>query len=191
VNIRNKIVIITIIITALSMTSCSIEKSYRVLSFFFDGVPNPVSDTVTASEDVLLSAEVNNQLISDTLSTDLIPVFTYHYPYEEKECSSCHDELSPGNMTLPEPDLCYMCHEDFSGKYTFIHGPVAGGYCTSCHNAHQSKNSYLLLRTGGNLCTWCHDTTEAPSNEMHDGMEDYDCTMCHNPHGGEDKMLIR
>jgi len=170
------------------VVSCSPKKSNRVASFFFDGVP--VKDTS------LLAGNLKNS--SDSLNSDVFRAeemvsssgFTVHYPYQEKECYSCHDEKSKSDLLMPQPALCYTCHDDFSAKYKKVHGPVASGYCTSCHNAHMSKEKKLLIRTGQQLCLFCHDSAPLLKSETHKDIADEDCILCHNPHGGEDRYIL-
>jgi predicted CXXCH cytochrome family protein len=170
------------------LVSCSPKRSNRMLSFFFDGVP--LKDSVQRS--------VNGRSFSDSLKTDIFranPIvsnsgFIVHLPYQEKKCLSCHDEKSKSELRLPQPDLCYSCHSDFSSKYKYVHGPVSSGYCTNCHNAHMSKEKNLLTRTGQQICLLCHDSGLLLKNETHKNNADSDCTLCHNPHGGENRYIL-
>ena len=102
----------------------------------------------------------------------------------------CHDENSMSELIMKEPDLCYICHEDFSEIFNSVHGPVSGGYCTSCHDAHMSKEIKLLKRTGQQICLFCHDSGAVFKNEVHEDIDDSECTLCHNPHGGEDRFIL-
>ena len=171
------------------LSQCSPYAGKSVLSFFFDGVPEANStlagvansggepgDSIAFVEEVMASAG---------------PEHFMHYPYEEKECAACHNEQSLGSMVEPEPGLCYTCHEDLSDRYNYLHGPVAGGYCTSCHDPHISENEHLLRMTGEALCFYCHRKESVLANEMHEGMEGMLCTDCHNPHGGDDKYIFQ
>lgn len=172
--------------------SCSASKHYRLLSFFFDGVPSP-ADTLAAPDDSLhvtdemVIAEERNLITGGPDSLKRI----YHYPYSERECNYCHAENSPAELTVPQPDLCYMCHDNFAGNFSYQHGPVSGGYCTMCHHPHSSTNSYLLIRRGNDLCRFCHTDDQKSTDDIHDGLEDEECLTCHNPHGGEDRYMIR
>jgi len=183
-----KILIIAVTLSTL-VVSCSVEKNRGLLSFFFDGVPQPDSISAIIDESDQLVGTAGEP--GDSTQARVIPVYNLHYPYEEKECMSCHDENSPGEMVLTEPDLCYMCHDDFSNLYEALHAAIELGFCTSCHNAHQSRNDYLLNITGQPLCTSCHDLDQVKQNEMHSDIGDTECTLCHNPHGGTDKYLMR
>ena len=160
------------------------------MTFFFDGIPP--SDTIQYDQGKENENE-NEDGVSEKFRASPIVTdndFIVHYPYKEGECFSCHDENSRSELVLKEPDLCYMCHEDFSGIFKSVHGPVSGGYCTSCHNAHMSKEKNLLIRNGQQICLFCHESKDVFKNETHMDIADTECTLCHNPHGGEDRFIL-
>lgn len=180
-----------VLVTAggLLLGQCSPYAGNSILQVFFDGVPE--SDSTSAT---LMDPEGEPTDSSGTSETILATAGTeqfIHYPYEERVCASCHSEQSLENMVEPQPGLCYICHEDLSERYKYLHGPVAGGYCTACHNPHMSENQKLLRITGDELCFYCHDKESVLSNEMHEGLDGMLCTDCHNPHGGEDKYIFQ
>jgi predicted CXXCH cytochrome family protein len=163
--------------------------SRSLLAFLFDGVPTDVQDSQPSLEtksDTITGVSVPDAP-GDTIRDDTF----YHYPYKENYCSSCHDEKSKSEMIMPEPDLCYSCHDDYSSIYNVVHGPAAGGYCTSCHHPHMSADKKLLLRKGNDLCLFCHDSRMVAKNQAHDEAVEMNCTDCHNPHGGNDRNMIR
>lgn len=173
-----------IIAIGIAMYSCSPQSNYKVLSVFFDGVPNPyISDSIQQA-----------QSIADTTVDQSVrpaeSAYTYHPPYREKDCNLCHDEKLMGRLTLSMPGLCYQCHENFKDRYRVLHGPVEAGYCTDCHNPHQAKDKNLLVRQGRSLCLYCHDENDVMANDVHEDTEDMNCTECHNPHGGDDRTII-
>jgi predicted CXXCH cytochrome family protein len=184
----SEIKIIILLLVFFVLVACSSKRSIRVISFFFDGIP--VKDSALVVN--------NSQSNTDTSNTDILrpdPIdsysgFTVHYPYKEKDCFSCHDEKSKSELILPQPELCYTCHEDFSTKYKYVHGPVASGYCTICHNSHMSKEKKLLIRTGQQICLFCHESAPLFKSETHKDILDTECTLCHNPHGGEDRFVL-
>jgi predicted CXXCH cytochrome family protein len=160
-----------------------------VLRFFFDGVPETESARVAV-----------NALAEQDADTASIPLETLayresealvHYPYGEQECAMCHEESSLGDMVEPQPGLCYLCHEDLAETYNYLHGPVAGGYCTACHDPHRSENAHLLKLVGQQLCFYCHKQVSVLKNEMHQDLEGMSCLDCHNAHGGEDKYIFQ
>ncbi len=167
---------------------CSPTARHKVLTTLFDGVPDstagrtasadtPAADSLTASE--------NGQL-SDTAS----PVRFYHPPYQEKECGSCHDMSQATHLVESPPELCYMCHDDFSEQYEYLHAPVEAGECTGCHSPHLAANPKLLTISGQQLCFSCHDSSDLLATETHAEIGETDCLDCHNPHGGEDEYLF-
>jgi predicted CXXCH cytochrome family protein len=159
-----------------------------MLTFFFDGVP--VHDSIDSDSSIVGSVDNSN---SDVFRANPIMTkadYVVHYPYQEKECLSCHDENSKSELIAKQPDLCYMCHDDFSKIYKYLHGPVAAGYCTACHNPHMSKEQKLLTRSGQQVCLYCHETKDIFKNENHKDIAEAECTICHNPHGGGNKFLL-
>ena len=113
----------------------------------------PQPDTVAALTDTGSRPSESNVETGDSALARVVTVYTLHYPFEEKECMSCHNENSPGEMVLPEPDLCYMCHDDFANQYEVVHGAVVLGMCTSCHQAreHRKKGYRSSWRVSGSV----------------------------------------
>lgn len=173
----------------LLLSQCSPHAGKSVLRVFFDGVPEPDS-TATVLENSG-SVQSDTSASAETIIALAIAENSVHYPYDERDCAVCHNEQSLGSMVEPQPGLCYICHEDLSEQYSYLHGPVAGGYCTACHDPHMSGNQNLLRITGDELCLHCHEKESVLRNEMHEGLEGMLCTDCHNPHGGEDKYIFQ
>lgn len=171
------------------LSGCSSTSHYKLLSFFFDGVPDPAIELAQHTSDSIRKADTS--LIAQNLIKDSGPTSYVHTPYQDKQCNSCHDRSSMGKLIKSMPELCYDCHEDFSKKYKVLHGPVGGGQCTMCHNTHTSPNESLLVRTGQDLCLHCHDSKQLITTETHKQMNDAGCTTCHNPHGGNDLSFLR
>jgi predicted CXXCH cytochrome family protein len=168
---------------------CSPHAGKSVLHFFFDGVPETDSSQLTGMDTAIVSPDSGAYFQEVFASSDPEPY--EHYPYEEQECASCHDELSLGTMVEPQPGLCYICHEDLAGTFNYLHGPVAGGYCTACHDPHRSENHFLLKLTGDALCFYCHNQERLWKTEMHQDLDGMLCMECHNPHGGDDKYIFQ
>jgi predicted CXXCH cytochrome family protein len=164
--------------------------NHKVVSFFFDGVPNP-SDTIhlATHDTVNLPDSINSSEKAMIVSRQVI---YFHAPYKNKKCKICHDDpSSPVKLLQGQPELCYNCHDDFNTQYRFLHGPVGGGQCSSCHSPHQSENPKLLLRIGQALCLYCHDSRNILDNEKHKEIGSADCQECHNPHGSNQKYLLK
>lgn len=166
---------------------CTSNSRHNVLAFFFDGVPDPNELTMAIEGDSLLMAD--SLTISENQFPASIP-YIFHQPYIQKECDICHNNANMGQLTEVQPDLCYYCHENFSDKYQYLHGPVEGGFCTKCHNPHLAKLESLLLLEGQAICLRCHESERIYKNESHEGIEEYSCTECHNPHGGDNKYYF-
>jgi predicted CXXCH cytochrome family protein len=176
------------IVVGIFLNGCSPLAGKRLLTLFFDGVPAADTSRVRIPADSLRSADqlVPGEPGPETPLTSLV----VHYPYGERECGVCHDPNSLGSMVEPEPGLCYMCHDDYNNSYSWLHGPVAGGYCTACHDPHSSREGSLLKLTGNSLCFHCHREEDVLKNDMHAELGDMSCTDCHNPHGGEDQLIL-
>jgi predicted CXXCH cytochrome family protein len=171
------------------MSQCSPHAGKSILHIFFDGVPE--TDSIEAEFTDTGTTLPAEDAISQELAVLPETVIYRHYPYEEQECASCHDELSLGLMVESQPGLCYSCHEDFAGSFGYLHGPVAGGYCTACHDPHQSEKDHLLRLNGNALCFYCHLEESVLENDMHADLDGMLCMDCHNPHGGEDKYIFQ
>jgi len=166
----------------LSFFGCSPEKQHDNLSYFFDGVPDPNADKT--DPDSLKKKVINdakNQVVSDE---------TYIHPPYKDECKMCHASGFSNKLLEKQPELCYICHEDMSKKFAYLHGPVASGFCTECHSPHTSKYKKLLVREGQNLCYFCHKKKDVLKNEAHASIEETKCWECHNPHGGSDRTIM-
>lgn len=162
---------------------CTPEKKFRVLSFIFDGVPDPSKKT----ELVYSSSSDSIRVLSNNNGSSELH---FHPPYFEKKCKSCHQGGTSNALLMPMPDLCYTCHEDFNVKFQTLHGPVAAGYCTACHNQHESKLNKLLVREGQQICLFCHVSKDIMRNKIHSNINIRSCTECHNPHGGENRGIL-
>ncbi len=119
-----------------------------------------------------------------------------HKPYTEGKCLACHDSHASDTKYLLKAasmaELCWTCHDKFSDKLKFLHGPAAAGACSACHNSHASDHASLLREEGVKLCTACHEAVRgrvttaaykhAPAVE--------DCTTCHSGHGANNRMNL-
>lgn len=162
------------------LAACSPKTGGGVLRFFFDGVPEK------KRQDSLLrlaktTDSVNRQ--QDTMNA-MAATGYLHPPYKQRACSKCHTGDAPGKPVYNQDAVCYTCHENYTVKYEFVHGPVAAGFCTTCHAPHYSDNKKLLIRKGQALCLDCHDRELVFKNETHAEIGTTTCTECHNPHGG-------
>jgi predicted CXXCH cytochrome family protein len=171
------------------LSGCSATKNYKVLSFFFDGIPAPESVSTLAANDSIIKSDTN--VLANILAVNSQPKMLFHSPYQDKQCGICHDQSTMGKLLKSQPELCYQCHEDFSTTLKVLHGPVGGGQCNMCHNPHMSMNKHLLIRVNQSLCLLCHDQKQVRETAVHKEINDAECTSCHNPHGGNDRYALR
>lgn len=176
---------ISILIGFVLSISCTPQKKYEILSFFFDGVPEPTITDIVETTDSTTISNSNRVVVSEKAPTEFI-----HVPYLEKNCESCHDQERVGQLVEQQPNLCYICHENFNNSFDKLHGPVQAGYCTSCHLPHRSKYSKLLVKAGQNLCFECHDQEIISEGKIHKDIGNASCTSCHDPHGGINTNLM-
>ncbi len=172
------------LIALIAIIACSTQKNYKTLSFFFDGVPESVNDSLMVEIDTTIND-------STQLLALLIPEIYYHDPFKSKDCAICHDQSAMGKLNETQPALCYQCHDDFNNNNKTLHGALEAGNCTECHNPHQSKEAKLLVKGGESLCFDCHDSEQAKENQFHNIAEETNCINCHNPHGGENQFVLQ
>lgn len=210
---------LTLVLLAIlvGMVSCATERRYRVLSFVFDGVPDPNAPVVAEEADKPEADRGVAALGPVDVPGPMVASGSFHPPYVAHECEVCHvmagaedrgrvptfmvgGEGAPtGSLVEPAEQLCVMCHGEFEGAAAaaeglWLHGPVGAGACTYCHNPHRSPNKRLLRAAQPRvLCLQCHDATRLDTNEDHPPLEELegeDCTECHNPHQGTTRFLL-
>ncbi len=169
-------------------------RRYKVLSFFFDGVPKP---PLLQQKDSLELMKIDSSTFAwDSLTGNMRPkneiARYFHEPFLKKMCSSCHIQQFMGDLIKPANMLCFDCHEEFSKLPGFVHGPVAAGNCTICHHPHYSYYRNRAIREGDFLCTYCHGETDTTSIREHEKIADVECITCHDPHFSEgNNFLVR
>ena len=176
------------VLTITTLISCSPRFGSNLLTFFFDGVPSGDTTGIVTESKVLDVAYGKVEYRADSIAADSI--LSVHYPFRENGCSYCHDETSKSDLIMEQPDLCYTCHNNFSADYAYVHGPVAGGYCTFCHNPHSSRLDNLLNGEIRHLCCECHEAKYIFNKEVHKDLASSDCAGCHNPHAGNTRFLL-
>jgi predicted CXXCH cytochrome family protein len=179
------------------MTACTASR-YEVLSFFFDGVPDPNAPVRTQPEE----PQARNLPVRPFVPP---PVIVHmHEPYTQRRCDACHKGAGSAarrtsgafaintmsELLLPADKLCATCHQPNPGAYQ--HAPALLGDCSRCHTAHSSRFPHLLLQEkSAALCAPCHAAEEMPTRELHVGFGDRDCAECHDPHGSDRRFLLR
>jgi predicted CXXCH cytochrome family protein len=178
------------LLAAILASGClSTAGRYRVLSFFFDGVPPPqvAEETPAAVEVTIADAE----LMMPEPEQPPAPQSSRHPPWADRECSKCHDKAGSNRLVARGAELCWTCHENENFFSEVVHGPAAAGNCTGCHNPHRSPRPKLLLEAGADLCAQCHDQNTFPEAELHRLGQGDDCVSCHNPHSAKRAYMLR
>lgn len=179
---------IALLILLMLIAACSPHKRFNVLSFFFDGVPNPEDSVNSVLADTILLANLDIDSMNYELT--MAPTMNYHKPYQERKCMDCHDKNAVGELINKEPQLCYSCHDNFNTKYEKLHGPVDFGFCLVCHEPHMSENRKLQKVSGNALCFPCHVSYEVKQPDTHVEIGDALCNKCHNPHGETPRVKL-
>ncbi len=171
------------------VASCaaSPRERYEIMSFLFDGVPDP--DAVT---DEMAMTE-------DGRPRRAVPRPSLHQPVVDARCPVCHGEGTGGEgrrsfrggswQAIQRAwDKCGTCHSDpdevrpesiVISDEGHVHGPVAVGNCRPCHNGHQSRFPHLMrTERADTVCVTCHEDLTVREGAM----AAMDCIVCHDPH---------
>ena len=181
----NKQVAICVIISIISaavLCGCEARTRYRVLSIFFDGVPDPDKSTGTAEggKNVGTTAAGGGEIRNHQ--------YTEHGPYAARLCEGCH-QRGTNKLLMPVESLCIYCHA-FAMNKKRMHGPIASGGCKVCHDPHSSSNRFLLVSDSKEFCLYCHDKNEISTHEVHQDMTT-ECITCHDAHGSDNEFLLK
>ncbi len=169
---------LTLVLAGTCWTGCSIEKNYEVLSFFFDGVPDP-----NARKSALPGAP-------EFIDLKASPTYSAHKPFVEERCDDCHG----GRFRLGRKDssVCLKCHEKVPSSEERMHGPVAAGACLWCHTPHESAYAKLLKDVPRTLCSECHEPAELDVERVPAHADKaQNCLECHFGHGGTQRFFLR
>lgn len=193
---RGKMLIGLALVVAVS--ACAPDVRYRVLTFFFDGVPEPGAKSAHGYpiEDGNLPGPSDDGAASGPSAR---VVYYSHPPYRENRCSSCHNSDDGQVLRSPEEGLCLACHGELVQKPAFLHGPVAVNACSFCHHHHVSTYPNLLLDDPIDICFRCHDEDDLTTGPHHQGRDTQPnsassagpCLQCHDPHGGDDRFFLK
>jgi len=154
------------------------QAQYRVLSFLFDGVPNPEAIKAEQAEKGKRSDAVKEKRSK----------FAEHGPFAAKQCNGCH-QRGTNALVAPLEELCFRCHQ-LDLKKGWTHGPVASGGCRECHNPHSSGYPFLLLAKPSEFCYYCHDKKDVLRAAVHKDMT-LECTACHDAHSADNRFLLK
>lgn len=164
---------------AAAWSGCSVKKHYRLLSFFFDGVPDPNAPRMS----VLPGSSVPGNLRDS-------PTYSVHPPFAEEKCGDCH--VSRFAIEAMDASVCLKCHPGAAKEYPHMHGPVAATACLWCHAPHESAYSHLFKGEARRVCTECHDSSLLSTDRVPAHADPArDCLGCHGGHGGMDRFFLK
>lgn len=166
-------------VVLIGLGSCSVEKHYKILSFWFDGVPDPKAKARAGASGLGSEPDARSS-----------PTYSAHRPFVQDECRECHS--SRFRLGSGDSQVCLKCHQDRTTEYPRMHGPVSAVACLWCHSPHDSAYAWLLKSDGRALCMQCHEQgllrTEGVAAH---GDELRKCLECHRGHGGESAGFLR
>ncbi|MCY2929231.1 MAG: hypothetical protein NTV86_06990 [Planctomycetota bacterium] len=175
------------------------DTRYRVLSFFFDGVPRPGEAPRPRGgprrgigrdhvEDLVASTRPTSGPAAGALAEAPL---VYHPPYRDpRQCKGCHDPSQ--SFGKPTSEVCRKCHARHYDQQwdDWTHGPVALGQCALCHVSHTSRYAGLLTAPMPDLCFGCHDAGRTLARPYHATADTQSCTTCHDPHFAGNRRLL-
>lgn len=186
-----RVLILSILLlhTWLLLAACSDTSKYRVLSFFFDGVPKPGA-SAPGGEPPPEHTPANDSVVSVQPLEPIRRKVYSHPPYLANRCGACHSAEDGQPFKTAQEGLCRGCHEGVPGDVRYVHGPVNDNACLFCHHYHASAYPKVLLDEPTKLCFRCHDGADLTTGPHHETMERQSCVECHNPHGGNDRFFL-
>jgi len=174
---------------SLLLVCCSEKENYKVLTFFFDGVPDPNAKIETKNKTNKIDSSKIKRRMNIVKQAEL-KVF-FHEPFKERLCNECHDFEGGNKLIKPLPDLCFSCHDDFFEEKQFKHGPAVSGNCTMCHHPHFTDQEFMMKRKGREVCLYCHDENNIMVKPIHKENGSKLCWTCHDPHAADKRYLLK
>ncbi len=195
-------------------TACSPPARYKVLTFFFTGVP-PFGEEEKPEEEVAKPVAVKQVKRGPSIAVKSTRYS--HGPYAANQCYLCHQTSGSGGyrgfgkneevksavtvtkgvsgkLVVPVDKLCLGCHTAKSQARAeadglWLHGPVSTGVCTLCHGPHAGSEPGMFDKKAGALCIECHAEGLIHNRAVH--KDQPDCLTCHNAHLGKDSRLLK
>jgi predicted CXXCH cytochrome family protein len=169
------------------LTSCAPVARYRVLTFFFDGVPappgvEPAEKIAPPMEEALSFRDRYPRARLVSAKPTPSPTLSIHEPVREHRCGECHVSAGRMNMLTVDARMCDKCHYEQRVREGWDHGPINLGACIPCHRAHDSPYEHLLERPVPELCMTCHQEDMNRGEEYHLVPNVDRCIECHDPH---------
>ena len=174
------------------LIGCDPVTKYKVLSFFFDGVPLPPG--MAPDPNAPLTRGQRVRPTTQPAGTAQKPKKIYlHKPYAQRQCTGCHSRATSFQVPVAQ-DACRKCHPRYYDVPwdDWIHGPVAVSKCSLCHLSHESEYRGLLKEPQTELCFSCHDRPRTLSRPYHVEAEAgvKRCGACHDPHSAGNRLLL-
>lgn len=170
--------------------ACSDQTRYRVLCFFFDGVPEPGAEPKRGYPPLYGAPGEATATSPEGARPVRVPTTT-HTPYRENRCAFCHD-IGSGLLTRTvQKGLCRTCHPAVPGSAPYIHGPVAVSDCLVCHEPHAAFHPKLLVKADPALCLDCHRREDLTPVPHHATVGQGPCVECHDPHAGDNPYFVK
>lgn len=119
-----------------------------------------------------------------------------HPPFEQGECTACHDPHGtpyPNLLVKPPNEMCVTCHNVAdSPEHLQVHPPFAGGDCVACHSPHASDFPGITKDPQPEVCLACHDDIARQVNKQYaHSPAGEECTKCHVPHVSDISPLLQ
>jgi predicted CXXCH cytochrome family protein len=175
------------LVALIAAAGCTPEKKYKILSVFFDGVPNP-------------NAPPGSAEVSEFGPTGPAPkpVGVTHKPFadamnDSTKCNVCHTGGTGSFESFQKisSDVCLKCHQKVLTQFKVMHGPVVSVECLLCHTPHESSLPGLLNVAPPALCTQCHQRDLLSAKPPDHLLPDSQCLKCHVGHGGPQHGFLR
>lgn len=169
---------------------CNAQKRYQVLSFFFDGVPDP--NAPPEGRRGSLDGRPRARIYMHKPYADGIA-----NPNADGTCNGCHtgnpqmSVFETMNTLSIESKVCLKCHDRVLREYPVMHGPVVSVECLRCHAPHESSHPALLAKTSPAVCVQCHDRELLPPPPEEHLNPKADCLECHSGHGALRHGLLK
>jgi predicted CXXCH cytochrome family protein len=173
---------------AASFFSCAESGRRRILTFFFDDVPEP--GEVRPVGYGPLGGRSQGRAPQPLQRPAAVGVVFAHPPYAQGKCGGCHVPSTGSLVSTPQNGLCQICHRDLPGEARFVHGPVAVNACLFCHDYHATSRPGMLLKDPDDLCHSCHVHEDILEGDYHKEVGKRPCVDCHNPHMGSNRFFL-
>ena len=181
---------------------CDPAARYRVLSFFFDGVPPPDGMGgkrkmvrgpwgVALDPDDPRAKAILAAAAARAARRPAAPETWFVHKAYKRPCTPCHSAETSYQVPV-KAGACRTCHEQHYAMQwdDWAHGPVALGKCDTCHLPHRSMYRRLLTTEVPGLCFSCHDASRILSRPHHAEVGVTACTTCHDPHMAGNRLLL-